>query len=85
LNEVTTKVVILEQEKSATWHNFNSLLDLEVEKFETQKQISEHWRQVSESHQSQAQWYKKRERRIRWQRNVAVFLTMSLGALAVSN
>jgi hypothetical protein len=83
ISEQAGKIVILQREKVATLSNLNGLLSNEQEKVKTANQISEHWKQVATSNEEQIKYYKKRERKARRERNLAIVGGLILVTLAL--
>jgi multidrug resistance efflux pump len=83
--ELEGTIVILKEEKGATWNNFNEILKAEHEEKELlNAEVEEYKEQVLFS-QADVNHFKKQQRKARRQRNLAILFGLVITGLAVTN
>jgi hypothetical protein len=83
--ELESTIVILKEEKSATWNSFNKIIESEhEEKAILQSEVDEYKEQLLLS-QADINYFKKKERRERRKRNVVIVVGLLLLGLVVTN
>lgn len=80
MENLSKRVVLLETEKAATYLSFTNLLKIEQEKFQLQKEITDHTSKLSESYREQLAYITKKERKQRIQNR---FLKAGVTAAAI--
>jgi hypothetical protein len=68
VNEQAGKIVILENSLASQHESFTKELQIEIEKFQIQKQITAHTESISNTYQEEKDILKKQVRRLKWQR-----------------
>jgi hypothetical protein len=85
ISELEGTIVILNEEKSSTWNHFNEILKAEHEEKELlQIEVEEYKEQVLFS-QADVNYFKKKERRAKRGRNLAIVVGLLLLGLSVGN
>jgi hypothetical protein len=83
--ELESTIVILQEEKGATWNNFNEILKAEHEEKQILiDEVEEYKEQVLFS-QSDVNYFKKKERKARRVRNLSILVGLLLLGLSVGN
>lgn len=83
INELEGTIVTLRKEKSSIVSNYEAVISAEREKNTLQSQNVEGFKSQILSYESENNYLKKRERKARRERNVAIGLGVILLALAV--
>jgi iron only hydrogenase large subunit-like protein len=79
------QIVILKEEKTATWNSFNKIIETEhEEKAILQSEVDEYKEQLLLS-QADVNYFKKKERRERRKRNAVIVVGLLLLGVAVTN
>jgi hypothetical protein len=85
VSELEGEIVILKEEKGATWNNFNEILKAEHEEKEILNAEVEEYKEALLFTQSDANHFKKKQRGARRQRNLAVVIGLVLIGLVATN
>lgn len=83
IGELEGKVVFLTQEKAQIRLNYGAQLSIEKEKNDLLKQNAISYQQMNSSYEAETKYLKKRERKARRERNVAIGIGAILIVLAV--
>ena len=63
------RVALLESEKTASYKSFTNLLNISQQKFQKQKEITSGFVRLSDSRRQESDYYQKRSKKYRRQRN----------------
>jgi hypothetical protein len=85
ISQLSGKITLLGAEKASNWNSFNSIITIEQEKTRAEILLSGNYKKLSEAGNQETEYYKRRERKARRQRNLAVILGLLLVGLAVTN
>lgn len=69
-NTLSQRVLLMETEKSAAYQSYTNLLNLSEQKFQTQKENTGYMERLALSYKSELEYYQKKDRKHRRQRNL---------------